>query len=163
MYEKDFCTPRSACELIDFTLQYFREGKTLQKGGFRFMQLKAIHNIAIIVSDIEKAKDFYVRKLGFSVIRENYRAEREDWKLDVRINADTELEIFAEKNPPKRVSRPEACGLRHLAFRVDDVEKTADELKALGIPCEPIRMDTYTNKRMTFFFDPDGLPLEIHE
>ncbi len=127
------------------------------------MQLKAVHHIAIIVSGIEKAKDFYVRKLGFDIIRENYRAEREDWKLDVRINAETELEIFAEKNPPKRVSHPEACGLRHLAFRVDDVEKTVDELKALGIPCEPIRTDTYTNKRMTFFFDPDGLPLEIHE
>ena len=85
-------------------------------------------DIAIIVSDYEAAKDFYVNKLGFSVIRENYRPEREDWKLDLRVNEHTELEIFAEKNPPKRVNRPEACGLRHLAFCVDSVEQTVREL-----------------------------------
>ena len=80
------------------------------------MNLSKIHHIAIIVSDYEAAKDFYVNKLGFSVIRENYRPERKDWKLDLRVNEHTELEIFAEENPPKRVNRPEACGLRHLAF-----------------------------------------------
>ena len=130
------------------------------------MQLSAIHHIAIIVSDYEKAKEFYVEKLGFEVIRENFRKEREDWKLDLRIGDGpdvTELEIFAEKNPPKRVNRPEACGLRHLAFRVDDIEAVVQELKMLGIECEPIRRDTYTDKKMTFFFDPDGLPLELHE
>lgn len=127
------------------------------------MKLNCIHHIAIIVSDLEAAKAFYVNKLGFSVIRENYRAGREDWKLDLRVNDDTELEIFVEKNPPKRVSRPEACGLRHLAFRVDSVEKTVRELEQLGISCEPIRLDDYTGAKMTFFFDPDGLPLEIHE
>ena len=130
------------------------------------MQLSAIHHIAIIVSDYEKAKEFYVEKLGFEVIRENFREEREDWKLDLRIGEGpeaTELEIFAEKNPPKRVNRPEACGLRHLAFRVDDIEEVVQELKMLGIECEPIRRDTYTDKKMTFFFDPDGLPLELHE
>ena len=107
--------------------------------------------------------DFYVNKLGFSVIRENYRPEREDWKLDLRVNEHTELEIFAEKNPPKRVNRPEACGLRHLAFCVDSVEQTVRELAEVGIECEPIRVDDYTGKKMTFFHDPDGLPLELHE
>lgn len=130
------------------------------------MQLSAIHHIAIIVSDYEKAKEFYVEKLGFEVIRENFRKEREDWKLDLRIGDGpdaTELEIFAEKNPPKRINRPEACGLRHLAFRVENIEAVVQELKTLGIECELIRRDTYTDKKMTFFFDPDGLPLELHE
>ena len=108
-------------------------------------------------------KDFYVNKLGFSVIRENYRPERKDWKLDLRVNEYTELEIFAEENPPKRVNRPEACGLRHLAFYVDSVEQTVRELAEVGIECEPIRVDDYTGKKMTFFHDPDGLPLELHE
>ena len=117
------------------------------------MNLSKIHHIAIIVSDYEAAKDFYVNKLGFSVIRENYRPERKDW----------ELEIFAEENPPKRVNRPEACGLRHLAFCVESVEQTVKELAEVGIKCEPIRVDDYTGKKMTFFHDPDGLPLELHE
>ena len=95
------------------------------------MNLSKIHHIAIIVSDYEAAKDFYVNKLGFSVIRENYRPERKDWKLDLRVNEHTELEIFAEENPPKRVNRPEACGLRHLAFCVDSVEETVKELGEL--------------------------------
>ena len=127
------------------------------------MKLSSIHHIAIIVSDIEKAREFYVQKLGFEVIRENYRAERGDWKLDLRVDEHTEIEIFAEKNYPKRVNRPEACGLRHLAFRVESVEETVKELKSLGIECEPVRFDTYTKDKMTFFHDPDGLPIEIHE
>ena len=127
------------------------------------MQLSRIHHIAVIVSDYALSRDFYVNKLGFPVIRENYRADRDDWKLDLRVNESTELEIFGVKNPPKRVNRPEACGLRHLAFQVVDVEKTVSELEALGIPCEPIRTDTFTGKKMTFFADPDGLPLELHE
>ena len=127
------------------------------------MNLSKINHIAIIVSNYEAAKDFYVNKLGFSVIRENYRPERKDWKLDLRVNELTELEIFAEENPPKRVSRPEACGLRHLAFHVENIEAEVKELAERGIPCEPIRTDAYTGKKMTFFFDPDGLPLEIHE
>ena len=101
------------------------------------MNLSKIHHIAIIVSDYEAAKDFYVNKLGFSIIRENYRPERKDWKLDLRVNEHTELEIFAEENPPKRVNRPEACGLRHLAFCVDNVEQTVNELAEAGIECEP--------------------------
>ena len=130
------------------------------------MKLNAIHHVAIIVSDIEAAKDFYVKKLGFEVIRENYREQRNDWKLDLRIGDGAEaieLEIFAELNPPKRVTRPEACGLRHLAFRVEDIEEAVAELEKCGIECEPIRYDEYTQNRMTFFFDPDVLPLELHE
>ena len=127
------------------------------------MKLNSVHHIAIIVSDIEKAREFYIKKLGFEAIRENYRKERDDWKLDLRVDEHTELEIFAEKNPPKRVNRPEACGLRHLAFRVESAEETVKELDEIGIECEPIRTDTYTGEKMTFFFDPDGLPLEIHE
>ena len=127
------------------------------------MKLDSIHHVAIIVSNYEASRDFYVNKLGFPVLRENYRPEKRDWKLDLRLNEQTELEIFAPENPPKRVNRPEACGLRHLAFAVQDVEQTAFELSALGIACEPIRRDTFTGKKMTFFFDPDGLPLELHE
>lgn len=122
------------------------------------MDLSKIHHISIIVSDYEVAKDFYVNKLGFPVIRENYRPERRDWKLDLRINEYTELEIFAEPNPPERVNRPEACELRHLAFHVESVEQTVKELAAVGIECESVRVDDYTGKKMTFFHDPDGLP-----
>ena len=122
-----------------------------------------IHHVAIIVSDYEKSKDFYVNKLGFEIIREYFRPQKNDWKLDLRINESTELEIFAPQNPPKRPSYPEACGLRHLAFAVDDIVNTVNELNAIGIECEPIRTDEFTNKKMTFFFDPDGLPLELHE
>ena len=127
------------------------------------MKMNSVHHIAIIVSDIKKAREFYIKKLGFEVIRENYRKERDDWKLNLRVDEHTELEIFAEKNPPKRVNRPEACGLRHLAFRVESVDETVKELAEMGIECEPIRTDSYTGEKMTFFFDPDGLPLEIHE
>lgn len=123
------------------------------------MKLSSIHHIAIIVSDVEKAKEFYVQKLGFEVIRENYREECDDWKLDLRVDEHTELEIFVEKNPPKRVSHPEACGLRHLAFRVGSIDETVKELESLRIECEPIRFDTYTGDKMTFFHAPDGLPI----
>lgn len=127
------------------------------------MKVSTIHHIAIIVSDYEKSKDFYVNKLRFEIIRENYRPQKDDWKLDLKVNDTTELEIFAPKNPPKRPSFPEACGLRHLAFKVDDIEKIVTELNDMGISCEPIRTDEFTNKKMTFFFDPDNLPLELHE
>ncbi len=127
------------------------------------MELSSIHHIAIIVSDYASSREFYVEKLGFPVLRENYRPEKRDWKLDLRLNGDTELEIFAPEHPPKRPSYPEACGLRHLAFRVERIEDAIAQLSALGIPCEPVRTDTFTGKKMTFFFDPDGLPLELHE
>ena len=96
-------------------------------------------------------------------MRENYRPERNDYKLDLKLNDHTELEIFGVTNPPKRVSQPEACGLRHLAFAVENMEEAVAWLQTKGIPCEPIRFDTYTGKKMTFFHDPDGLPLELHE
>lgn len=127
------------------------------------MQLNTIHHIAVICSDKESALDFYVSKLGFPVIRSNFRPERDDWKIDLRVNDDTELELFIMKDKPPRVSNPEAYGLRHLAFSVPSVAETAAELERKGIECEPVRLDIYTGKPMTFFRDPDGLPIEIHE
>ncbi|MFZ1758274.1 MAG: VOC family protein [Streptococcus suis] len=127
------------------------------------MNLKSIHHIAIIVSDYALSKDFYVNKLSFSIIRENYRPERNDWKLDLRVNEYMELEIFGVNDPPERVSRPEAEGLRHLAFHVDCIEDVIKELEEKGIKVEPVRTDDFTGKKMTFFHDPDGLPLELHE
>lgn len=130
------------------------------------MQLEQIHHVAIIVSDYPASRSFYVDKLGFAVVRENFRPARQDWKLDLRVGEGPgaiELEIFGETNPPKRVSGPEACGLRHLAFRVPDVEAAVAELAQKGIACEPVRVDEFTGGKMTFFFDPDGLPLELHE
>lgn len=127
------------------------------------MNLSQIHHIAIIVSDYEASKDFYVNKLGFQIIRENYRPERNDWKLDLKVNEATELEIFGVKNPPARVTRPEAAGLRHLAFFTDNIEETVAELKEKGIVTEPIRVDEFSGKKFTFFADPDGLPIELHE
>lgn len=137
------------------------------------MKLTAVHHIAIIVSDYEVSKDFYVNKLGFDIIRENHLPERHDYKLDLKCG-DIELEIFGNKKsdpnyqaPPKRVGKPEysseACGLRHLVAHVDSIEKYISELEEIGIYVQPIRRDDYTGKKMTFFFDPDGLPLELHE
>lgn len=126
------------------------------------MNLTKVHHVAIIGSDYEASRHFYVDLLGFSVVRENYRADREDWKIDLQL-ADLELELFIIPGRPARPSYPEANGLRHLAFAVESVEDTVRELAERGIDCEPIRMDTFTGKPMTFFSDPDGLPLEIHE
>lgn len=126
------------------------------------MKLDAVHHVAVIVSDYKRSREFYVEKLGFEVIRENYRAERDDWKLDLRLG-DMELEIFGMSFAPARPSYPEACGLRHLAFRVDDIDEAVEWLASRGIETETVRMDSFTGKRMTFFHDPDGLPLELHE
>lgn len=126
------------------------------------MKLDTIHHVAIIVSDYGRSKDFYVNKLGFEILRENYREEQDDYKLDLKLDG-AELEIFAKKGSPERPSYPEACGLRHIAFKVQDIEETVRELNALGIGTEPIRMDSVANKKMTFFQDPDGLPIELHE
>lgn len=126
------------------------------------MFFNEVHHVAIIVSDYEKSRKFYVEQLELPIIRENYREDRGDYKLDLQVG-DIELEIFGVKNPPKRVTNPEACGLRHLAFKVDDIETVVKWLNEKGIETEPIRMDPYTQKRMTFFRDPDDLPLELHE
>ena len=127
------------------------------------MTLNQIHHIAIICSDKDAALHFYRDILGFPVIRENYREARGDWKIDLALNETTELELFIIPGRPARVTDPEAYGLRHLAFAVSSVADTVAELTAKGIACEPIRMDAYTGKNMTFFRDPDGLPIEIHE
>lgn len=128
------------------------------------MNLSKIHHIAIIVSDYSRSKDFYVNKLGFAIIRENYRESRNDWKLDLRVNNTTELEIFGVSNPPKRVNLPEAAGLRNLAFHVDCIEEVIKELEEKGIEVEPVRYDDFTGKKMTFFHDPDGLPfVKVHQ
>lgn len=126
------------------------------------MDLQKVHHIAIIGSNYEASKKFYTDLLGFQVIRENYREGRDDYKIDLALG-DMELELFIIKDCPKRPSYPEAYGLRHLAFAVESVEKTVNELNSLGIETEPVRIDEFTGKKMTFFHDPDGLPLEIHE
>ncbi|WP_412468239.1 VOC family protein [Pedobacter sp. KLB.chiD] len=122
-----------------------------------------IHHIAIICSDYEKSKDFYVNKLGFTVLAEVYRAERKSYKLDLAVNGIYQIELFSFENPPARPSRPEAQGLRHLAFEVTDMEQEIEQLNKQGIITEPIRIDEFTGKRFTFFADPDGLPLELYE
>lgn len=124
--------------------------------------MNMIHHIAIICSDKDSALNFYVSKLGFEIIRENYRPERDDWKIDLKLNDETEIELFIMKGHPERPS-PESYGLRHLAFKVEDFDLAIKELEAKGIVCEPVRIDTFTGGRATFFKDPDGLPLEIHE
>ena len=125
--------------------------------------MNTIHHIAIICSDKEAALHFYHDLLGFPIIRENYRPERDDWKIDLWINEATELELFIMKDRPARVSNPEAYGLRHLAFKVESVDEMVTELEEKGIPCEPVCHDTFTGEKMTFFHDPDGLPIEIHQ
>ena len=127
------------------------------------MEIKKIHHIAIICSDYEKSKDFYVNKLGLEILAEVYRKERDSYKLDLALNGEYIIELFSFPNPPARPSRPEARGLRHLAFMVEHVEKVKTELESKGIVSEPIRIDEYTGKKFTFFEDPDGLPLEIYE
>lgn len=126
------------------------------------MNLKKVHHVALIVSDYEVSRDFYVNKLGFRVVRENYRPERGDYKLDLELDG-CELEIFCGGEHPARASYPEAYGLRHLAFYVEDMAGVIAELNGMGIETEPVRVDEFTGKRMTFFHDPDGLPLELHE
>lgn len=126
------------------------------------MFLEKQHHIAIIASDWEKAREFYVEKLGFALIREVYRPEIGDWLRMLR-QGDTTLELFIKPNYPERVTNPEAKGLRHLAFHVENIEPAVAWLNALGIETEPIREDKVNGGRFTFFKDPDGLPLELHE
>ena len=122
-----------------------------------------IHHIAIICSDYKISKKFYTEILGLNIIREVYREERESYKLDLAIGDDYVIELFSFPNPPKRPSRPESCGLRHLAFSVENVEEKRAELLQKGIDCEEIRIDEFTDKKFFFTADPDDLPLEFYE
>ena len=127
------------------------------------MSLLGIHHVAVIASDYARSRDFYVRILGLAVIAENYRDARDSWKLDLRLPDGSQLELFSFPKPPARPSRPEACGLRHLAFRVADLDAMVTHLQHEGVACEPIRVDEFTGRRFTFFADPDDLPLELYE
>lgn len=127
------------------------------------MKINAIHHIAILTDDYEQSKRFYTEVLGFEVIRETYRAERQSYKLDLAIAGHYQVELFSFPEFRERGSYPEAKGLRHLAFAVDDVEAAAMELKARNIPVEPVRIDELTNKKFVFFADPNGQPLELYE
>lgn len=124
--------------------------------------IKGIHHVAIIASNYEKSKHFYTQILGLTVVAENYRESRGSFKLDLQLPDGTFIELFSFPDRPPRPSRPEARGLRHLAFRVN-LDEFCTHLKSLGVPVEEIRVDEYTGKRFTFFADPDDLPLELYE
>ena len=124
---------------------------------------RAIHHIAIISSNYEAAKNFYNEILGFPIIRENIRPDKGDIKIDLSLNELTEIEIFIKNDAPERPSYPEALGLRHLALQTNNIERDLDYLKSFGIKVTDISLDDYTKKKMAFFFDPDNLPIELHE
>lgn len=121
------------------------------------------HHIALIVSDYARSKQFYCDILGASIIAETYRSERQSYKLDLAFADGSQIELFSFPNPPERLTQPEACGLRHLAFQVADVQSAVDYLQRHNVACEPIRIDPLTGKQFTFFQDPDGLPLEFYQ
>lgn len=125
--------------------------------------LNHIHHIAVICSDYATSKQFYTEKLGLQIIREVYRAERQSYKLDLSLNGQYIIELFSFPHPPQRASGPEAAGLRHLAFAVDNLTETVQQLNTKGITTEPVRKDENTGKHFTFFADPDGLPIELYE
>ena len=127
------------------------------------MGLKRVHHVAIICSDYQKSKAFYTDVLGLEIIREVYREERKSHKLDLALNGDYVIELFSFPDPPKRPSRPEALGLRHLAFEVENVAQEKYRLEQIGVKVEDIRVDEFTGKRFTFFEDPDDLPIEVYE
>ena len=122
-----------------------------------------IHHVAIICSDYKRSKDFYVNVLGLTIVREVYREARQSYKLDLAINDHYQIELFSFDQVPARPSRPEAAGLRHLAFEVERLDTVVGQLVSKGVVIEPIRVDEFTGKRFTFFADPDGLPLELYE
>lgn len=127
------------------------------------LPLTAVHHIAIICSDYVRSKQFYTQTLGLTVLQEVYRAERQSYKLDLALNGHYVIELFSFPNPPARPSRPEAVGLRHLAFAVPDLDAAVAHLHEHDVVTEPIRVDQHTGRRFTFFSDPDGLPLEFYE
>jgi len=127
------------------------------------VKLNRVHHIAVICTDYEKSKQFYTEVLGLTILREVYREQRNSYKLDLEVNGLYQVELFSFPDPPARPSRPEAAGLRHLAFEVDDIDEAVAHVKNFGIAVEPIRVDEFTDKRYTFFADPDGLPIEFVE
>lgn len=127
------------------------------------MDIAGIHHVAIIASDYARSKRFYTEVLGLKTVAEVYREARDSWKLDLALPDGTQVELFSFPDPPPRVSRPEACGLRHLALRVADLDSAVAHLQSSGVEVEAIRIDEYTGRRFTFFADPDGLPLELYE
>lgn len=127
------------------------------------LTLNKVHHIAILCSDYQKSKTFYTEVLGLTIIREIYREERQSYKLDLALNGTYIVELFSFPNPPKRPSRPEAVGLRHLAFEVINLEETIAFLNSKKVKSEPIRIDETTEKRFTFIADPDELPIEFYE
>ena len=122
-----------------------------------------VHHIAIICSDYARSKTFYTEVLGFEILQEVYRETRNSYKLDLALNGQYIIELFSFPNPPARPSRPEACGMRHLAFQVEDIDRVVQEIKAQNLAIEPIRVDEFTGKRFTFMADPDDLPIEFYE
>jgi glyoxylase I family protein len=127
------------------------------------VEIERLHHIAIICSDYETSKQFYTEILGFKIDDEFYRAERNSYKLDLSLNGQYLIELFSFPNPPQRPTRPEATGLRHISFGVKDIENAIEFLKSKNITTEQIRIDEFTNRKFTFFNDPDNLPIEIYE
>lgn len=127
------------------------------------LHLARLHHAAVICSDYTRFRDFYTRILGLRVVAENLRAERQSYKLDLALADGSQIELFSFPTPPPRPSRPEACGLRHLAFAVAELDANIASLQADGVLVEPVRVDEFTGRRFTFFADPDGLPLELYE
>ncbi|MFB3170253.1 VOC family protein [Neobacillus sp. 179-C4.2 HS] len=127
------------------------------------MNLKKIHHIAVICSNYQVSKDFYVRVLGLTPIREVYREDRDSYKLDLEVNGQYQIELFSFPTPPARVNDPEAAGLRHLAFEIENIDEAVQQLKDMQVKVEDIRIDPWTQKKFTFFSDPDGLPIELYE
>jgi glyoxylase I family protein len=127
------------------------------------LKLNRVHHIAIICADYPASKHFYTQILGLEIVQEIYRSERDSYKLDLNVGDQYQIELFSFPGPPARPSRPEAAGLRHLAFEVDDVDASVKFLQQQGVAVEPVRTDEHTGKRFTFFADPDGLPLELYE
>jgi len=122
-----------------------------------------LHHLAIICSDYQRSKHFYTEILGLILLAEHYRESRRSWKLDLALGNGIQLELFSFPHPPPRVSRPEACGLRHLALAVTDLDSWIARLTAAGVAVEPVRIDEFTDSRFTFFADPDALPIELYE
>ena len=125
--------------------------------------MQGIHHVALICSDYQRSKQFYNETLGLPILAEHYRAARQSWKLDLQLPDGSQLELFSFVGAPPRPSRPEAQGLRHLAFAVTDLDAWLAYLQQQGVSTEPVRVDEYTGKRFTFFQDPDGLPLELYQ